>query len=122
MDINSEVPLGEGGAPHTLVVDVPFGMTAEDAERLLNEPYARGYYIHRSMEWIDGARVIYVHRVKPIATNGPTKESQAMQFLRDNREMSANQLVAAFKALGFPRSSVWIGKKRMEVIRSQRKA
>jgi hypothetical protein len=111
-----------------LVLDVPFGTTSEEATQMIEEPFDRGFYIHRAMEWPGGARVIYIHRVKPEPKASakpivavPTKEMQALQFLRDNREMSLKELAAAFKALGFPRSPAWIGKKLTEVIAADRR-
>jgi hypothetical protein len=108
--------------PNVLVIDVPTGATAEEATRLLSEAYDRGYHIHRALEWPGGARVIYV-RSKPttVRSTPPTKEATAIQFLRDNREMSIQQLVAAFKAIGFVRSAGWITEKRAEIIRTDRR-
>lgn len=126
------------GASETpvFVLDVAFGVTPEEAIRLISEPYDRGFYIHRAMEWPGGARIVYVRRATPVAkslgksvdqpavveANKPaaTRESEALQFLRDNREMSLNGLAGAFKALGFPRSTAWIGKKRTNIIRMDR--
>jgi hypothetical protein len=85
----------------------------------MNEPYARGFYIHRAMEHgLGSLRVVYVHRDRPAATKPTvTKEATAMQNLRDNREMSIPQLVAAFKAI---RGAAWITEKRAEIIRVDR--
>ena len=89
-----------------VVLDVPADTSAEEASRLMNEPYARGYYIHRD---------------KPATPRSSvTKEAAAIQFLRDNREMSIPQLVAAFKAIGFVRGAVWITERRAEIIRAER--
>jgi hypothetical protein len=67
-------------------------------------------------------RVVYVHRDKPATPRSSvTKEATAIQFLRDNREMSIPQLVAAFKAIGFVRRAVWITEKRAEIIRIDRR-
>jgi hypothetical protein len=106
-----------------VVIDVPANTIAEEAERLLNEPYSRGFYIHRAMELGQGCmRVVYVHRDRPAATKPTvTKEATAIQFLRDNREMSIPQLVASFKAIGFVRSAGWITEKRAEIIRTDRR-
>jgi hypothetical protein len=108
---------------NVVVLDVPANTSAEDAARLLNEPYERGFYIHRAMEHgLGSLRVVYVHRDRPAATKPTvTKEATAIQFLRDNREMSIPQLVAAFKAIGFVRGAAWITDKRAEIIKTDRR-
>jgi hypothetical protein len=108
---------------NVVVIDVPADTSAEEASRLMNEPYARGFYIHRAMEHgLGSLRVVYVHRDRPAATKPTlTKEAAAIQFLRDNREMSIAQLVAAFKAIGFVRGAAWITEKRVEIIRTDRR-
>jgi hypothetical protein len=112
-----------GAEKQILVLDIPLSTTPDEAARLLEEPYERGFYIHRAMEWTGGARVIYVHRVKPAdKPERLNKEATAMQFLRDNREMTAKELSAAFKAIGFPRSAQWITQKRLELMRVERHA
>jgi len=106
-----------------VVLDVPADTSAEEASRLLNEPYARGFYIHRAIEHgLGSLRVVYVHPDRPAATKPTaTKEATAIQFLWDNREMSIPQLVAAFKAIGFARGATWITEKRIEIIRTDRR-
>ncbi len=118
-----------------LVLDIPFGTTAEETADQLDEPYKTGFHIHRALEWPGGVRIIYVATKTPAkprtdkldgeATAKPTaaqtRESLAMAFLRDNRQMSATALAAAFKALGFVRSPAWITKRRAELIRVERR-
>jgi hypothetical protein len=106
---------------NVLVIDMPVGTTAEEATRLLSEAYDRGYHIHRALEWPCGARVIYVRSKTTTVRSTTTKEATAIQFLRDNREMTAKELVAAFKAIGFARSAGWITEKRAEIIRTDRR-
>ena len=50
-----------------LVVDIPADATAEETERLLNEPYASGYYLDKlAIGWPGvGARAFFRLRVKP---------------------------------------------------------
>lgn len=105
---------------NVVVLDIPAETPADDAARLMNEPYARGFYIHRAMEHgLGSLRVVYVHRDKPAAPRSSvTKEATTIQFLRDNREMSISQLVATFKAIGFVRGAVWITDKRAEIIKA----
>ena len=121
-----------------LVLDIPFGTTAEETTERLDEPYRNGFYIHRAIEWPGGVRVLYVANktsakpkaekteatgaLAPIPTPAQTRESAAMAFLRDNRQLSATALAAAFKALGFPRSPAWISKTRAELTRVDRRA
>jgi hypothetical protein len=51
------------------VVDIPATATAEEAERLLNEPYAEGYYSDKlvlvGLPEGTGARAFYRLRIKP---------------------------------------------------------
>jgi hypothetical protein len=106
-----------------LVIDVTHAMTASDSALVLNAACDRGYHIHRALEWPNGVRVILVQSGKKTAGSSlAAKEAQALQFLRDNREMSASQLEAAFKAIGFVRKSQWINLKRAEIISAERKA
>jgi hypothetical protein len=48
------------------VIDIPEGATAEEAERLLNEPYQSGYYLDKLIFTCSGvgARGFYRLRVK----------------------------------------------------------
>jgi hypothetical protein len=123
MDYINQPSSPETPETNVVVLDVPANTSAEDAARLLNEPYERGFYIHRAMEHgLGSLRVVYVHRDRPAATKPTvTKEATAIQFLRDNREMSIPQLVAAFKAIGFIRGAAWITEKRAEIIRTDRR-
>jgi hypothetical protein len=123
MDYINQPSSPETPETNVVVLDVPANTSAEDAARLLNEPYERGFYIHRAMEHgLGSLRVVYVHRDRPAATKPTvTKEATAIQFLRDNREMSIAQLVAAFKAIGFVRSAGWITEKRAEIVRADRR-
>ena len=52
-----------------LVVDVPESATAEEAEQLLNAPYANGYYLDKlTFVWPGiGARGFYRLRSRPEA-------------------------------------------------------
>lgn len=119
------------GEPLYVVFDIPVSTTAEEAARLINEPYERGFYIHSVSPWLGhggvGARVFakritHPRTAKPFSSEAPaTKEARATQFLRDNREMTVKQLYAAFKAIGVVRSEAWIGKKRVEIIRTDRR-
>lgn len=88
---------------------------------MMNEPYERGY-IHRALEWPDGVRVVYVQRAKPAAKAeaAPSREARAIQFIRENREMSAKELAAGLKALQYPRSVPWASKKRAEIVTAER--
>lgn len=48
------------------VVDIPAGATAEQAEQLLNEPCAAGYYLRSINMWPDkSARAVFNLRAKP---------------------------------------------------------
>ena len=124
------------GEPIFAVFDIPTTATPEEAARLLNEPYERGCYVHNVFgSTLPGyaTRVIVKRATRSRAANPTvqetstvnlapaTKEARAIQFLRDNREMTAKQLAAAFKALGVIRSEGWIAKKRVEVVRTERR-
>jgi hypothetical protein len=118
-----EVKAGEYSGPTMIVFDIPLQTTADEAARVLNEHCERGFYVTGIIEWPGaGVRVFfrrYGKAAKPEAA--PSKEARAMQFLRDNREMTAKELAAAFKAIGFVRSVAWITQKRAEVVRTERR-
>jgi hypothetical protein len=135
MDFNSDTPndtqdtVTETNGPMMLAFDIPLTTTADEAARLVNEPYTRGFYVHSIVQWPGVGARVFLRRhvrlaVKPTNSDlpPPTREARAMQFIRDNREMTNKELSAALKALGFPRSVVWIGKKRLEVFRAERRA
>ena len=122
------------GEPMFAVFDIPASASPDEAARLLNEPYERGWYVHNVIGATtpgSATRVIVKRatraRTSSAATDEAattsvpaTKEARAVQFLRDNREMSAKQLFAAFKALGVTRSEAWITKTRIQVIKADR--
>jgi hypothetical protein len=120
-----EVNAGEYGGPTMLVFDIPLQTTADEAARLLNEHCDRGFYVSSIIEWPGaGVRVFLRRYAKPAGKPeaAPSKEARALQFLRDNRELSVVALAAAFKAIGFPRSALWITKKRLEIMMVERRA
>ena len=116
------------------VLDMPLSATAEEVAILLNEACSKGLYVNATIPWPGvGIRLVLrryavkpatpakVGLVKPERVIPPTREDNAIRFLRDNREMSATALSAAFKALGFPRSPAWVREKRAEIIRAERR-
>ena len=136
MQDDPEVSEATAGEPMFQVFDIPLTATPDEAARLLNEPYERGCYVHNVFgSTLPGVltRVI-VKRATRSRAVGPTaqepvaqaptpatKEARAVQFLRDNREMTVKQLFAAFKALGVVRSEKWVANKRLEVVRAERR-
>jgi hypothetical protein len=118
-DLNEVQP----GEPTMRVFDLPLSITAEDAEQMLNDQCERGLYLSGVVAWPGyGVRVFMRRYAKPTGpANTVNKEARAMQFLRDNREMTAKELTAAFKALGFVRSEAWVSKKRADVVRAERR-
>ncbi len=106
-----------------VVIDVPYASTLEEAAAALNEPCLRNYYLYRIVEWPNvGVRAFFNLKAPGEGRQAAqTPESKALQFLRENREMPLTQLVAAFKALRFPRSSTWIDDKRREIVQQERR-
>ena len=113
--------------PLILVLDLPASMTAEESAEALNVHCSQGYYASSVVAWPGtGARVFLrryaAPRPKAVTDVSPqTRETRAVQFMRDNREMSAKELAAGIKALGFPRSVAWVTKKRIEIVRADRR-
>jgi hypothetical protein len=116
--------------PLLIAFDIPVDTTANDAAQILSERSGSSRYVHAIVEWPGaGMRVfLRLHAASTAAkyARAPAKtpldkEAAAMQFIRDNREMTARELCAGLKALGYVRSVGWVSSKRAEVIRADRR-
>jgi hypothetical protein len=101
------------------VIDIPKGMPAEDAERLLHEPYEDGFYLMHVYP-LEGAathRAYFKHRVikdEPVRDRDG-QEQRALAVIADYRNESSRKLVTRLRALGIKRSQSWVYRKRAEL-------
>lgn len=60
-----------------MVIDIPEKTTAEEAERMLNEPYQNNYYLDRILPWPHGvgARAFFRLRLRPVKSALPESNS-----------------------------------------------
>ena len=103
-------------------IDVPHNTTPDEAAKLLDGPNQGDYYLHRIVEWPGvGVRAFFGLRIKPEdKPSGQALEARAVQFIRDNREMSVKELCAGLKALRYVRSQPWVAAKRAEIVAKER--
>lgn len=118
-----------------LVVDIPTDATAEQAEALLNAPYADGYSLDQSL-WSGpgiGARVIF--RLRASLVKGDSKSwcrvragdedgrgAEAVQVIKENPDLSHAKVAAKLRGLGIQRSRTWVGNKRFDIFGEGTKA
>lgn len=64
-----------------------------------------------------GAHVILNSNAKTFTADKDGKEADAVQFIRDNPNMSVRDVVLNLKEMGIKRAKTWVGEKRYEVLR-----
>lgn len=103
--------------PMIRVVDLSTDTSQEEAERLLNAPYAAGYYLERLIpDWSDAvkARAVYRKRKREEQTAPPDSDS-ADALLRAHPKMSVRELQNLLNAHGVKRSRGWVHKQRTRI-------
>ena len=98
-----------------LVVDVPRGATAEEAEQLLNAPYDEGYYLDRLFDgFAEGiVRGFYKLRVKP--ERDGAEDEAALAIVKEHPKASVREVVEFLKQAGIKRGRSWVSQKRFEL-------
>ena len=111
-----------------LIIDMPAGISPEDAERLLNEPYEQGYYLRSIVPWPGvGARAVYQLLAKLMTDDEATepagpkadadgREEEAIQVIRAHPDFSLRDIVVKLEEAGIKRSRSWVGEKRLKLL------
>jgi hypothetical protein len=102
-----------------LVVDIQRDATATEAEKLLNEPLSRGYYLQGVIGGWDnlGARGFFRLRVDRAARRGADVggDVAATAMLKAHSKLSCRELSALLKEHGIKRSKDWVAARRREM-------
>jgi hypothetical protein len=93
------------------VIDVPANVTAEQAERILNEPYEAGYYLDKTFLGMDGAgiRAVYRQRREKAAPD----DEAAKAIIQANPNQTVRAIQRALADAGIVRSTGWIADARV---------
>jgi hypothetical protein len=103
------------------VVDIQVGASAEEAERLLNEPYSDGFYLMQVYP-VEGAahRAFFKHRVLkqniPVR-NRDGKEAEALAIIKANAHLPQRRIVELLDRAGIRRGLSWVNRKMIEMMR-----
>jgi hypothetical protein len=110
------------GEKLVLVLDIPVDTTADEAERLLNVNCEAGFYIAAIVPWPGvGARAFlkrYAAKgapTKPPVNGRNGKQAEAVQYIKDNPDMTLRALAAGLQTIGFKRGPAWCHNKRVEL-------
>lgn len=93
-----------------IAVDVPSWASAEDAERIFNQPYSRGYYVLSIGQRADGSARGFFKKSRDPEQN--PKDEEALAIIRAHPRDSVTHLLARFKAAALKRSHNWISQQR----------
>lgn len=79
-----------------------------------SEPFRATSDKHFKMEWLPEEEGVTA-TLKTSGADKDGKQAEAVQFIRDNQDMTLRELVAGLKALGIKRGSAWCHTKRVEI-------
>lgn len=98
------------------VVDIPVNVTAEQAERLLNEPFDANYYLDKTFPGLGGLgiRAVFRQRCEKTLTLSPEDET-AKAIVHENWSQSASAVRFTLADAGIVRTADWITNVRVEI-------
>jgi hypothetical protein len=106
-----------------VVVDVPAGITASEAEQLLNDACQPGYYLRAVTPLANGdSRAFFALRIQPEQkehrplSNIDGKEDEALAIIRAHSDDSIFSIVQRLQAVGIKRGKNWVSWKRQEML------
>jgi hypothetical protein len=98
-----------------IVLDIPAGAPAEDAERLLNEPYAEGYNLVNAFPAGNAIRALYRLSAEARKPDTQKEDEEAIAFLKANIQLTTREAYIQLSAKGIKKSQTWIDLKRTEL-------
>jgi len=102
-----------------LVIDIPAGSTAAEAQALLDGPCRQGYFLVNVVGQLAFLRMPVAKRNEVPKTsqkaNADGKDAAAEQFISQHPEMSIRDLVTALADFGIPRKKTWVSDTRLRL-------